>query len=269
MKLIPVAQKEDTLPKSISLAAAESLKSKSREIAMQGLSMLGFDSKYTSTTPRATAFPSKFHPDSRPHWDSLFSDNEFKSTLKSCRDPVEQWQVTIRRFMSRCSENNCDPFAEYIPRQTETPLYRYLSSARSRICKYMDTIRLFEVVKFSDVVRKYVRSENNFEVQVSAKITGFGPIENLTTYLLKSGFRRNGDLLIAMIDGATCIKVDVSRPSNVRLCYEIRVASALKHPKEGIVKLKNKQYDDYVSKNIWLPIVRAIRFSTMKRKALF
>lgn len=245
------------------------LSSQTKEVAMHGVSMLGVDDKYLGKPPRATMFPSKFHPDTRKHWDALFQDESFLSELKEIDDMIGKWQLSIRRFISRCSQNQVDPFAQHTESHETTALYRYLSSARGKICKFMDSIRLFEVVKFSDTVRKYVRRENNFEVFVSAKITGFGTLENLSAYLLKAGFRKSGDSFIYMVDGTAGIKVDVSKPSNVRLCYEIKVGSGFTHPKEGKVRLTNKHYDAYITRKIWLPIVRAIQFNSINRKTLF
>lgn len=260
IKLVPVVRNEDN---------AETASVKSKVEAMHGLSMLGLDTKYLGKSPNRFAFPNKFHPDSRKQWDSLFADKEFKSTLKTCRDPVEQWHITIRRFISKCRDSGCDPFATSTSAVNDTTLYRYLSSARARICKVIDNLRILEVIKLSGVERRYTRRENDFDLRVSAKATGYGTLENLVGYLAKSGFRNSKGVYSLTVDASSRIFVDTSKPANIIFGYEVKVGAGFKHPKEGKTKLKPKNYDDYITKNVWLPIVRNTQFNTLKKKTLF
>lgn len=248
----------------------KSTTSKIKVEAMHGLTMLGVNPKYLDKAPRSHMFPDRFSPETRKHWDGIFNNKDFNSSLKAMPDTAAQWQSLIRKFISVCSENGCDPFSSK-PSMQESPAYRYLSSGRQKVCRYLDNIRLFEVVKFSDVVRQYTRRDGAFKLNVTAAITGYGELNNLVAYLTSRpvGFQKAGGLLVYKVDPTTMIYVDISRPSKARMGYEISIGVPVSHPKQDKEKITNDKMNAYIEKNIWLPIVRAIKFSTMKKKALF
>lgn len=268
IKKLPTVKPDDSGVVEASLE--RKAKSKSKVEAMQGLTMLGINDKYLGAPPRRTAFPDRFNPDSRKHWDNLFANKEFNATLKSSGDTLSQWQTVIRKFMSLCTEKGCDPFASKTA-MGESPAYRYLSSGRQKVCKLLDSIRLFEVVKFSDVVRQYTRRDSTFKLTTTAAITGYGDLSNLTNYLTSRsvGFQKSGDMLVYKIDPSTCVYVDLSKPSRPRMGYDISIGVPISHPRAEREKITNDKMNAYIDRNIWLPIVRAIKFATLKKKALF
>ena len=236
------------------------------------LYLLGVPAQYHDKFPSIGAFPQKFNADARDIWLRLLKDEDFVEMAKTFELPAERWNYTIQIFLKWCSDEGISPFESIVDRTDNNRIIDFLLSARLKVIKYLDRIKLLEVVTMYKPYRVYMRKDHGFVVQSYIELRGFGDLSKFEQYLQhrQVGFVRTaGGKWQHVINSNLRMFVKIINSNRAQLWYEISVGSSVYYPGAEKKTVTIKQYNSFIDRTIWLPIVRAHRFRSIKKPSLF
>ena len=240
--------------------------SRHEEVAVFSLSLMNIPKNLLDASPSPRTFPSRLSKNSYSVWESLFKDPAFIKQLQTLTTE-KQWILALRTYVAKCRKNNTLPFAatSIDSQPTQSEIFKYLMAARKHIVDFLDNIQLFEHVKFYKIQRKFIRTDDSLTVEISCLLRSADK-DKLTVMLtsIPNGFRKVGTGLVYMSkDKNAEILLDFTRPETPSLIYKLNVHTASSKSKAYMDSLDAKQFETYVKKDLWFPIIREVKFSSI------
>ena len=238
------------------------LNSRHKEVAEFSLSLLDISDRIKKIAPSQLILPPTIDKKAVVVWKKLFKDPAFLKTLVGL-PTTDQWLIALKTFVTKCHQYNVLPFV--VPATTNSAsnseIYKYLAQARKKLVDFLDTIKLFEHFTFYKIKRQFVRSDTDLVVSISCTMRKLD-VQKLAAFLCSKaiGFVRHGNMVYKYnVDHTSEIIVDLNK---LTLRYSLRVNM----PSDKVTMTKpmtEKQFENFIKKDIWFPIVREIKFSTL------
>lgn len=232
------------------------------------LSLLGVPEASQNRAPSVAVYPPRFNPKLRSVWESIFKDSDSRELLKLKPDNQSKWDWAIREFLSTCRKQGLLPFDDKFSNVDNERISNMLAKQRLRIVNLLDSLSLLKDVTVKKVRRRVFRTPSNFTIHQEAELR-IKPhrLDDFVDTLLsiKNGFIINSEGQYEKhINPHVLISFSKKAGDNYLFCYKV---THVEHPfiapgsARGVSK---KRYEDYIIKNIWVPISKKHKFKHYK-----
>lgn len=236
--------------------------------ATPNLSLLGVPESLQGRTPGVMSYPDKFNPDARWIWKKMFEkDDYFKLEIKAEENIDLQWRMAIVEFLRRCEQVGAVPFANVTQQELNDAVITSLTAARTYLKSFVDGIGLFDRIRLDTVSREYHIKERGTSVHSWATCK---PIKDptfekwLTTKPNPGLVMSTSQKYTRLLQSNLLFWVRYVNSTRITVGFEIQVASPISVPGKRLAT--RKDIETFMSRTIWLPIVRAQRFKGLKSR---
>lgn len=132
------------------------------------LSKLGVLPQFQARSPTADSFPPAFNTNNKRIWEAVVLD--FVSTADASKD----WAKVISLYVDACQERGTYPFSN-VKQSTNDQIFTFLSQKRAEVVKFINQIKLMDVVALRDSKRKVTMTTAGFTLEVWSQATPRDP----------------------------------------------------------------------------------------------
>lgn len=233
------------------------------------LFMIGLPRTYHSTKPRAGLYPEKLNPTAREYWERLFKNELITKSMDDIPSTGKKWDYMFHLFMQKCRDHKLSPFSESVGTQNQK-IIKFLINARRQIAAFLSDFGLFSQFKICKVTREFRLKDNGIDVFSSCKLRGVTDkaafIEHITNLRFKKAL--GGNRYSAILNGFMFVHLTIHSNTDVTLCYEIR-CPLMPNPHYRNRVITDKDFKRFLANQVWLPVVRTVRFPKAIRPTLF
>ncbi len=229
------------------------------------LTIIGVPPEFHDQWPQVAAYPSKFSDAGFHVWQGLLADASFVRMMQTTGSRDAAWHMTIHEFLRRCELAVVKPFSDSTP-TTGTAFTRdQARRGRIFIVDYCNKIGLFKKLRPQYVHREYIREDKKSIIYSWARMF---PISDptfpdwLTSLPMPRFMKHNRSRMVCQVRPGVRIWIDCLNLKRVVMGQEIDIPrSTIDIP--GNVTPTRQEVDDFLDTQIWLPIVRAVRFDNV------
>lgn len=236
------------------------------------LTVLGIPTSMQNRKPQELYYPDSFNPAARTVWLQMFNDNIFQDDMKLILDSHEGWLFAVRSFMDQCGREDIDPFKSRKDPSVNNHVRNIMMRRRNELRAYLDRSKFFTKVRIESpaAVRTYTwLSNGNVRLKVALQFKAEGGKDAVVAVarstLMKmlpdgsGGYSRN------LLSNLT---VGINRLSGTKgwLYYTMEIAQPY-HVPDSKQTLRDKQ--EWFDKEFFNPMVRGLRFDTLRRRVKF
>lgn len=228
------------------------------------LSIIGLPPGFQGKPPTKDSFPDRFNQNAKKTWENLFEPGFV--LIEPNTNVANAWRLYIKHYISQCGLAGIDPFEIVNDTATNRSIISFLTAARRRITLLVDRIGVFPLLRVRSIKRECLNTPKGLIINVKATTFGVDDSVELVEYLLDNGFRKRPEFRYSLyISPNIQFEIQVLNASRITVSYSIELLTRV----FTIKPLAKAEFDAYVNKNLWLPIVRTHRFSTYPRITLF
>jgi len=233
------------------------------------LQSLGVAARHHGKRPTKSAYPPRFNPDARKIWDKMMASKEFLGMMGALGTPESQWRMALSEFMKRARNANVVAVQDTSGASANKRIENYLGNGRRKLVAALDKTGLLSTARLMKPHRLVAQRNSGFLITSSAelKVPTLSAYGDLVKQLSGHGFTmpRGGSLQRQVCPG---VRVQLNRRPTLSYTVEVHQDPVIRVRGNGVVS--KKQFLSFVERRLWLPVVRANRFKTLKNpKSLF
>ncbi len=239
------------------------------EDASVNLQTLGLKNKFHGKAPSKSAYPPRFNPEARKIWDNLMVSKEFRSMLRTQGTMESQWRLAIAEFMKQARAKGIVAIQNSSGEERNKRIVSYLTQGRIRLVAALDKTELLTFVKIMKPRRTITKRRSGFTINscVDLKAITTSSYGEIISRLGDNKFKKalGGGLQLQVIPG---LNINLSNHPSLSYTFEVHQNPLI--PIRGNTIVSDSKTLSFIEHKLWLPIVRANRFGTLKNpKSLF
>lgn len=236
------------------------------------LSVLGIPESMTDRKPQELYYPGSFNPAARSVWLGMFGDLIFQDDMKEILNTRDAWLFAIRSFMDQCHTDGVDPFKSRKDPSVNNNVRNVMQRRRNELRGYIDRSRLFTKVVPDVTSARHVYdwlSNGNVRLKVSLQFQVEGGKDALIGFVKSTAMKMlpdgSGGFSRNLLSNLT---VGVERLSGKKgwLYYTMEIRQPYHVPDS---KQTKQAKHDWFDKEFFNPMVRGIRFDSIRRRVKF
>ena len=238
-----------------------------QDTSLIDLTAIGVPLDQQSQWPQLVAYPSRFSDEAFPVWESVLEDESFAKKVQLSGDRQTAWHSTITEFLARCASADINP----TPRGAQTgPTAQAKDQARRGriyVVDYCDKIKLFEKMQVRYAHREYIRNGEMLTIYSWAQMfPHLDPTLDkwLTSLPMPRFMRHNRSRLVATVRPNVRVWVDCINLYRIVIGMQIDIRARIEIPGNPVPS--RKDIDDFLDTNVWMPLVRSIRFNNINNR---
>lgn len=225
----------------------------------KNLTLLGVPETVQHRAPSKITFPRAFVPTARTLWDSMFDDQNVKAVLNPLPH-FDQWDVAVTEFLARCKKKGLDPFPSLDDVQNAR-IISLMGKQRQLIGEVLTSANFLPDFKTSNIQRTVVSKGTSLSIVVSvdlvAKANTTIDTASMAVQLMSNNFYvvTSGRTYRRSVNSSDYVQISMN-PRGWKLEYSVSVSLV---PSTNLID--TKKYESWVINNLWMPAVRATKFS--------
>jgi len=227
------------------------------------LSVIGLPIGFQNESPSADSFPNRFNKKAVGVWQSIFEAGFMDLSGLSTDN---QWRLSIKNYVSQCNLLGINPFEIKNDTTTNNSIVNFLTTARRRITRLIDRTEIFpNFLRIRSIKRESTNTENGLSITTKAHTYGVQDQPTFIKHLLDHGFRKRSEFKYDLyISPNIKFEIQILNSSRVFIKYTVEILTKV-YTGEPLSK---NDFNEFVNKKLWLPVVRANRFATYPRITL-
>lgn len=263
------------LPKPLKQAeVAAPLGMKQAVVVASGLdlSVLGIPASMLSRRPQELYYPESFNPDGRTIWLGMFNDLIFQDDMKQLLDSRDAWLFAVKSFMDQCHKEDVDPFKSRKDPTVNNYVRSTMMRRRNELRAYIDRSKLLTKIEVDPMTARHTYdwlSNGNVVLKATLQFKVEGGKDALIAFVKSTAMKM-------LSDGAGGysrnllfnLTVGVERLSGKKgwLYYTMEIKQPYHVPDS---KQTKQAKHDWFDKEFFNPMIRGVRFDTLRRRVKF
>lgn len=228
------------------------------------LAIIGVPPEFQSQWPQVAAYPSKFSDEGFHVWQSMLNDKSFINLMLGTGTRDSAWHFAIHEFLRRCELAIIKAVSDSTPTTGTAFVRDHARRGRIFIVDYCNEIGLFTKLKPQFIHREYMRAEKKIIIYSWARMfpTSDPTFPDWLTSLPMPRFiKHQRSRMVCQVRPGVRIWIDCMNLKRVVMGQEIDIPGTIDI--SGNVTPTRQEVDTFLDTQIWLPIVRAIRFDNV------
>lgn len=242
-----------------------------KDESLTDLSVIGVPAEYQVMWPQVVAYPAKFSDQGFQVWQDLLSDEQFVHRLQSMQSKDIAWHAAIQAFLVECERLFIEPIQGGTPTAPTAYFRNEVRRGRIFLVDYANKIGLFTKMQVQFAtrdMREYIRTKDGFIIYSYARMFPVkdGTLEQWLVSLPMPRFiKHQRTRMIATIRPGVRFWVNCQNLSRVYVGQEIDVPnSTIDIP--GNRTPTRAEVDAYLDYQVWMPLVRSIKYDNIPNR---
>lgn len=238
------------------------------ERGLTDLSIIGVPSSQFTRMPGVAGFPQKFSRESQAVWNKLVMDEAFKKRCKVAPSNDLMWHNAIQEFLSLCEHEGVFPFQNNPDLTRNEFVHDYVKRGRIALVKFLDETGIFDRVKVKKAYREYLRKDKGLVITSWAELYPVKDAEGFLKWAQQVPMPR----FIKSVDSRYIKVVQPNVHTWIRYINSSRIYIGFSIEVPGVITIpgkpnpRRKDVDNYIDDFLFLPIIRAHRFHSVKTR---
>lgn len=236
------------------------------------LSVLGIPKSMLDRRPQELYYPDSFNPQARTIWLQMFNDLIFQDDMKEMLSYADAWLLAVTTFMDQCHTDGLDPFKSRKDPSVNNAVRNVMMRRRNELRAYVDRSRLLTqitpVVPSAQHTYEWL-SNGNVRLKASLQFQVEGGKDALIAFVKSTALKMlpdgHGGYSRNLLSNLT---VGVERLSGKKgwLYYTMEIKQPYHVPES---KQTKQAKHDWFDKEFFNPMIRGLRFDTLRRRVKF
>lgn len=232
--------------------------------SLTDLAIIGVPPEFHNQWPQVAAYPSKFSDEGFHVWQNMLADKSFMNAMLSTGSRDGAWHFAIHEFLRRCELAVLKPFSDSTSTSGTAFVRDQARRGRIYLVDYCNEIGLFTKIKPQFVHREYMRADKKIIIYSWARMfpTNDPTFPNWLTSLPMPRFiKHQRNRMVCQVRPGVRIWIDCLNIKRIVMGQEIDIPGTIDIP--GNKTPTREQVDAFIDQQIWMPIVRAVRFDSV------